>query len=161
MRWLPAILLLGSTVACEPPPDVEPLACRKAAPGEADLGAGDLAAGFIPLEDGEDIPVIFGPQGMHMIVVSIQVRDLEAAEVGTMGNHVQVAIREQGEVVGGTVIDMEPLTSAEVSEFLGLRAVFTVAEIQDVIGKVIEVEGIVRDGCGRELETARWLTLVE
>jgi len=161
MRWFPAILLLGATLGCEPPPDVEPLACRKAAPGEAELGAGDLATGFIPLEDGEEVPVVFGPQGMHMIVVSIQVDDLEAAEVGSLGNHVQVAMVLEGEVVGGTVIDMEPMANGDLSEFLGLRAVFTVAEIQEVIGEVIEVEGAVVDGCGRELETSRWVTLVE
>ncbi len=160
MRATLAVLLL-LLVGCEPEPDVEPLPCRNPEPGLADLGEGDLASGFVDLQDGDELPLIFGPQGMHMVVVSARITDLEPAQAGGIGNRVTVAIRHEGEVVGGTVADMEPSEAVgETTDFLGIRAIFTAAEVELLDEALAEVEVIVRDGCGRELAAERPLRLV-
>lgn len=154
-------LLLVLLVACEPEPDVEPLPCRNAEPGVAELGAGDLASGFLEIADGDDIPVVFGPQGMHMITVSTRIVDMEPAQAGGIGNRVSMAIRWEGEVVGGTVNDMQPSeVIGDTSSFLGIRGIITEAEVEILDEQIAEVETIVRDGCGRELKASRNLRLI-
>ena len=156
------LLLIGlAGPGCEPEPDVEPLPCRNPDPGVAELGEGDLASGFLELVDGEDLSVVFGPQGMHMVHVSSRVVGLEPAQAGGIGNMVSVAIRYEGEVVGGVVADMKPsAVQGDVSDFLGVRAIITAAEVDLLDQQVADVEIIVRDGCGRELVAERPLRLV-
>lgn len=152
--------LLGFLAACRPAPDVEPLPCRNPEAGLAELGKGDLDTGFIALEDGDEIEVVFGPQGMHMIVVSARIVDFEAAGAGGTGTDVSVAIRYGGEILGGTVGQLEPsLETEDGVEFLGIRAVFTVSEIEPFDGVPAEVEMVVVDGCGREISAERTLVL--
>ena len=159
MRWFALLLVL--LVACEPEPDVEPLPCRNAEPGVAALGAGDLSTGFLPVDDGDDLPLVFGPQGMHMVVVSVRVEDLEPAQAGGIGNRVTVAVRHDGEVVAGTLADMQPSVEQQhLSDFLGIRAIFTAAEVELLDDEEADVEVTVRDGCGRELVDERPQRLV-
>ncbi len=165
MRGLRALLLLAATLAlttgCEPPPDVEPLPCRNPEPGVAELGVGDLSTGFLQVVEGDDIPVVFGPQGMHMVVVSSRVLNMEPAQAGGIGNRVSVALRHDGVVVGGTVNDMQPSADTPAgTDFLGIRAVITHAEVEDLDQVVADVEVVVRDGCGRELVAERELRFV-
>lgn len=162
-RLLAAALgcLALAALGCEPAPDVEPLPCRIAEAGVSTLGEGDLSTGYLELDDGQDLAVSFGPQGMHMVFVSARISNMEPAQAGGIGNRVSVAIRLQGEVVGGTVADMKPsVTDGGISDFLGIRAIITAAEVEDLDGQVTDVEVIVRDGCGRELAADRPLRLV-
>ena len=154
-------LLALVLLACEPVPDEEPLPCRNLEAGVADLGAGDLDSGYQELVDGDEITIVFGPQGMHMVTVSSRVIDLEPAQAGGIGNEVSLAVRVGGEVVGGVVSDMEPASQVgEVSDFLGIRGVFTEAEVDRLYGELAEVEVVVRDGCGRDLTAQRELRLM-
>ncbi len=160
---LSALALLGALLAClvgcEPEVDVEPLPCRNRDPGIADLGAGDLATGFLPVEDGDKMFVMFGPQGMHMIVVSVVVDSFERPSAGGAGNEISVAIRHEGEVVGGTITHVFPAMNGDTASFLGLRAVFTQAEVDELADKLADVDVTVRDGCGRAIETTRSVKL--
>lgn len=162
MRLLLVLLALGlACTGCEPEPDVEPLPCRNPEPGVADLGEGNLATGFLDLDDGQDLGVVFGPQGMHMVIVSARVAGMEPAQAGGIGNRVTVGIRHEGVVVGGTVADMQPSAEdAEFTDFLGIRAIITAAEVEELDQVEADVEIIVRDGCGRELVVERALRLV-
>ncbi len=159
------VLLAGAAVlatACNPPEDVEPLACRNEDPGTATLGKGDLNAGFITVEEGDPLAVLFGPQGMHMVVVSVQVENLETSSAGGLGNDVSIGMWQDGEIIGGTKGDLIPVEAAGgLSEFLGLRAVITVAEVETVGNQDAYIEATVVDGCGRELTTGKdlWLAL--
>lgn len=153
--------LAALTLGCEPPPDVEPLACRNPEPGVAEIGIGDLNTGFISLEDGDDLPLIFGPQGMHMVVLSARVEDLEVGSVGGSGTEIAAALRQDGEVVGGVSQEMTPTSdSGGVVEFLGVRAIITVAEVEDIANQYADVEITVTDGCGRALTDSRELFLL-
>ncbi len=153
------VALLASLVGCEPEIDIEPLPCRNRDPGVADLGPGDLATGFLPVEDGDKMFVMFGPQGMHMIVVSVVVDDFERPSVGGAGNEIAIAIRHDGDVVGGTVTHVFPSMKGDTASFLGLRAVFTQAEVDDLADKLADVDVTVRDGCGRAIVATRSIRL--
>ncbi len=158
LTLLLVIALLGT--ACEPPPDVEPLPCRNLEPGMAELGKGDLSTGFTELSDGDDVHVVFGPQGMHMLTLSLRVWDMEPSQAGGVGNRVSVGIRHEGVVVGGVSNDMEPSAQQdEITEFLGIRSVFTAAEVDVLDEEMANIEVIVSDGCGRELSATRPLRL--
>lgn len=151
----PAALALLALVACRPPPDEEPLACRNEEAGQAELGVGDLNTGFLPLEDGDPLFVSFGPQGMHMVVVSLRVTAMERSSGGGQASRVEIALWQDGEIVGGTSNAMLPSAeSGEVVDYLGLRAIFTVAEIEGVGNRAATVEGTAVDGCGRELSAS-------
>lgn len=156
------VLLLLLLAACEPPPDVEPLACLNDVPGEAVLGEGDLTTGWTPLEDGDPIQISFGPQGMHMIVVAVAVTDLEEPGAGGDGTQIRVAMDWAGDIVGGTVSTMQPSTlDGARQEFLGIRAVITEAEVDVLADELIDVAATVVDGCGREIEARRTLRFVQ
>ncbi len=158
-RKLPLIALL-LVQACEPAADVEPLDCDNPVPGISIVGKGNLETGFKDLEDGADLLFVLRPQGMHMIMLSARIFDMEPAQAGGIGNRVTVAVRHEGVVVGGTVADMQPsLVAGEATDFLGVRAVFTAAEIDLLDQEVADVEITVRDGCGRELVAERPLQL--
>ena len=155
-------IALLALVACRPPPDVEPPACRNLEPGQAALGTGDLTTGFLPLEAGDPLMIAFGPQGMHMVVVSIQVTDMERSNAGGPVDRVDVALWQDGAIVGGTTARIAPSAEGgDVVDYLGLRAIFTAAEIEEVGDRAATFEGTVVDGCGREISasTEVWLTL--
>ena len=157
---LAAAALLAT--GCNPPSDIEPLACRNEDPGVAALGMGDLDKGFTPVEEGDTLPLVFGPQGMHMVVLSVQVDNLEASAVSGLGNEVAIGLYQDDEVVGGTKGDMVPVAGSEdVAEFLGIRAIITAAEVEEFGNQVAYVEATVVDGCGRELTDGMvlWLQL--
>lgn len=157
MRFLPLVALLG----CRPPPDVEPLACRNTEAGVAELGIGDVNSGFVPLQPGDPLPILFGPQGMHMVVVSIRVTDMEQSSGGPVGR-VDVAIVQDDAIVGGTTAEIAPSAESDgIVDYLGLRAVFTAAEIDAIGDRDATLDGTVVDGCGRELTTSIdvWLEL--
>ncbi len=169
MRWLPLIALIA---ACEPPIDVEPLACLNEKAGTATLGEGDLTTGFSALKidvDSEDCPIdseepcvqiSFGPQGMHMIVVAVQVEHLEMPSGARVGSPFEISMTQNNELVGGTIGEIEPLTEEGISDFLGIRTIITHAEVGQLVGEYpTEVQAVVTDGCGRQIEDTRtvWL----
>ncbi len=161
-RSAPALVALAAGLGCNPPADVEPLACRNPEAGRASLGAGDLEIGFVPLAEGDAVALEFGPQGMHMVVLSVRVEDLETASVAGLGNEVSLGLYEDGALVGGTVGDLTPVEAADgAAEFLGMRAIITAAEVEDVGDRMAWVEATVVDGCGRELVAGLdlWLSL--
>jgi hypothetical protein len=154
--WFLAGVASIAAIGCMPAPDVEPLACQNEVAGVASLGVGDLDVGFAPMEDGDAVQAQLGPQGMHMLMVSVRVDRLEAASVGSIGTEISIRIEQAGAVIGGTVADMQPSAeSGDITDFLGMRAIFTVDDLEELTGEPIEVEAQVRDGCGRALVSIR------
>lgn len=163
-RALPTLLalaLLGGG-ACVPGQDVEPWLCENPDPAFAELGAGDLETGFQELDDGSDIGIVLGPQGLHMIVVSVRLEGFEMPTVGGGATPIQVAIRTGDTLVGGAVEELAPSTedpAMDRVEFLGLRAIFSVADIIALGDVLAEVDASIQDGCGREIRTSANLKL--
>ncbi len=150
-----ALLAALALAACD---STEELECLNPEPGVAEVGAGDLTTGFIELDDGDDVSVVLGPQGLHMIVVSARAREFEMPSQAVI--HVEVGIRAGGEIVGGTVANVEPSSFIDGAvELLGLRAVFIVEEVRPLDGQLADVELVVVDGCGRRLESTRRVRL--
>lgn len=150
-----ALLAALALAACDSTAELE---CLNPEAGVAEVGAGDLTTGFIELEDGDEVRVVLGPQGLHMIVVSGRARDFEMPREAQI--HVEVGVRAGGEIVGGTVANVEPSSFSDGAvELLGLRAVFTVAEVRPLDGQLADVELIVVDGCDRRLESTQRVRL--
>jgi hypothetical protein len=149
MRRLVAIAaLLG--VGC-----TDPEACLDPEPGRAELGLGDQITGYAPMSEGDEVAVVLGPQGLHMIVVSVRLESLEPTR-GDQPYRVTVAIERAGEVIGGAIDLIAPsVEEADRVEFLGLRAVFTIAEVRPLDGAEVELTATVTDGCGRLIEARR------
>lgn len=117
--------------------------CPVPAAGAVEVGVGDLDTGFIEVGDGDDVQVVLGPQGLHMIVVAARLADDGALADGEAAR-VSVGIRHGEQIVGGTVQDVPVADGA----LLGLRAVFTVAEVAPLAGELVRVEIEVDHGCG-------------
>lgn len=142
------------TAACMPPVDEEPLACLNPEPGTIEMGAGDLKTGWSAVADGDEIRIVFGPQGNHMIVVALAVTDMELPQSG-LASLVTVSLERDQVVVGGTVGLLEPTdVDGDRLEWLGIRAAITDADVSHLIDETITVVGSVEDGCGRELTVA-------
>ncbi len=153
-----ALLILAG---CGPEPDVEPLPCRNAEPGSAELGAGNLETGFVTVADGSEFSIVLGPQGQHMVTVSVRVRDLEMPSSVADRLRTAVAIRKDGALVGGTVSEVAPVMMQESANFLGLRAIITADEIAPLTTGAAQLETTVTDGCGREISASLNSRLVQ
>lgn len=157
-RLAPIVILL--IAACEPAEDVEPFSCESPDPGLLEVGVGDLATGFVPINDGDPVQVLLGPQGLHMIVVSARIQGYEAPPYGERAR-VTAATRLDGEVIGGTVGFLLPeQAEPDRYDFVGLRSVFA-AEVEVFVGKQADVVITVQDACSRDVRASRRVTLVQ
>lgn len=155
-RWLIsaalATLLAGCTAGA-------PDQCENPEPGVAELGLGDLDSGYVPATDGGDVRVVLGPQGLHMIVVSVRVWQLEAPPAGEPC-HLGVAIDHDQQLVGGAIADVMPVAGAGgATDFLGLRTTFQISDVRALDGELVQLVANVTDGCGRSIQATRTLRL--
>ena len=160
-RSLAPLLCLG-LATCGPPMDEEPLACRNVDEGIASIGAQDTSNGFLPVADQSELLIQFGPQGMHMVTVSLRVDNFEMPRAGSGGTHVTLALIQDGIVQGGTVGNLSPtLVVGNRVEFHAVRAIITEAEIGKMVGRPAQMRADIEDGCGRLLSTAVTMTVVD
>jgi hypothetical protein len=145
---------LAACTAGDGPPE-----CANPIPGRAEIGFGDLDTGYHAAAEGSDAQVVLGPQGLHMVVVSIRVQGFEAPPAGE-ASHVTVAIEHGGQVVGGAIGDLSSTPGADdASDFLGVRTVFNVADVRALEGEMVELVATVTDGCARPIEATRTVRL--
>ena len=149
-------------VACVPAADIEPAACRNPKPAIAELGTGDLNTGFKPLADGADALVTLGPQGLHMILVSVKLTGFETPAAGSGRSQLWLSVRNQETFLGAIPATEKPVTiDGQTVAFLGLRPVMTLDNVSDYFGKLSEVEVTIRDGCDRMIHAKRTVRLVQ
>ena len=160
MTLLAALLLLACP-GCDPAADVEPTVCRNPTPATGSLGLGNKATGFIPVVAGDPVTVVLGPQGLHMVVLSVRLDDFELPSVGGVRTRVRAAVRDNGKVVAGAVENAAApaVVDAMGVEFLGIRATFQADEVDPFDGRLADVSITVRDGCGRDVRAAGQLRL--
>lgn len=155
------LLALMAAFGCDPAEDVEPIVCKNALPAVGALGLGDKATGFIHVEAGDPVQVVLGPQGLHMVVLSVRLDDFELPSVGGVRTRVRAAVRENGKVVAGAVeaAAAPAVIEDERVEFLGIRATFQADEVDPFDGRMADISITVRDGCGRDIRAADQLRL--
>ncbi len=154
------LIALSLLAACEPEPDVEPLVCTIEEPGIATLGLGDQSTGFLDVEEGSAAQITLGPQGLHMIVVSVRLEAFEMPRLTSVPTGLQIGIWLDEEVVGGVVEQVAPsLETADFVEFLGIRSIITVEDLHTLDGQMSRIEVEVIDGCGRAIVAERSLEL--
>ncbi len=134
-------------------------ACPAESAAHGEIGLGDLATGFSPMSDGAEVPIVLGPQGLNMIEICVRVVGLAPSEDGSYP--VSVGVYHGGEVVAGAIGTLEPVLAddAGTADFLGLRVVFTLAEVRPLDGQPAEVQATVTDGCGQPVLASRIITL--
>ena len=148
---------LALLIGCDPGTDMEPPGCTSDVPPEPEAGIGDLVEGFKPLDDGEVIEAIMGPQGLHMLEVSLRVNDFVQPRVPGMHLAFETEARFHGQVVAGaTGNDARPVHDGDRIEYLGIRVTFAkddaAAKYAD---QLLDVDIRMRDGCYRLLEARR------
>jgi hypothetical protein len=132
--------------------------CSDPAAAGAEIGLGDLDTGFSSMTDGTAVPIVLGPQGLNMIVVSVRATGL--APTGDGAYPVAVEVDHDGELVAGTLGPLVPETGPDgADDFLGLRVIFTVAEVRPLDGVMAEVTATITDGCDRDLVAVRVVRL--
>jgi len=160
-----ASLLFASLCACYPAPDVEPFVCRNPQPADATLGTGDKVKGFKPLNDGDDLMVALGPQGLYMITPSLKLKHFEMPVIGTSNTRVSVTVRRQGTLLGGIEVSTPPdkLDEPDTIAFLGVQMPFTTEETSAYLGSpmMTDVAMSLVDGCGRRITSTRSVRLVK
>jgi hypothetical protein len=148
--------------ACEPMPDVEPSACHNLEPAVAEIGTGDENTGFKPTVDGDDALVTLGPQGLHMILISVKLTDFETPSAGAGQSRLWLSVRNQETLLGAIPATERPIALDDKNvAFLGLRPVMTLDNVSEYFGKLSEVEVTIRDGCDRLIHAKRIVRLVQ
>lgn len=165
LRTLATVTLLLSTMsACGSSPDDEPIACVNQQPGNLELGTGDSATGFIPLEDGGEIGLGLVAGGPRLLTVSLRATDFEHPTDGTGDAEVTIEIsRDLGDGSEDVAHAFEEMVTGPpdgVVEILGINCVVGNVDIDSLVNDQIQIDAEVIDGCGRPLKASKTATVV-
>jgi len=161
LRKLLAVLAIFAW-ACVPDADIEPTACQNEQPGTMEVGGGDMATGFKVLHDGDNALVTLGPQGLHMILVSVKLQNYEAPQVGAGRTVLWLSLYHGDKLLGATPVTQEPTVQPDgTMVFLGLRPTITADDAKAYFDKLATVEVSLRDGCDRMVTGKRVVKLIQ
>ncbi len=160
-RWLLGALLCAGLLGCDPAEDIEPLVCKNPTLAVGHLGIGNKKTGFIAVQQDDPVKVVLGPQGLHMVVLSVRLEDFELPSVGGSRTRMRAAVREGGKVIAGAVeaAASPAVIEGKLVEFLGIRATFQAEEVDPFDGRLADISITVRDGCGRDVRASDSLRL--
>lgn len=161
LRKLLVVLAIAGW-GCVPDADVEPTSCHNEQPGTMEIGAGDMATGYKPMHDGDNALVTLGPQGLHMILVSVKLQNYEAPQVGAGRTQLWLSLYHGSKLLGATPVTQEPMMQADgTMVFLGLRPTITADDAKAYFDKLATVEVSIRDGCDRMVTGKRVVKLIQ
>lgn len=156
------LLVCCALLGCVPDPDVEPVTCRNPLPASAEIGAGDLATGFKPMDEGAKALVSLGAQGLHMITVSVKLTGFEAPQAGGAAAQLWLSLYQEGKLLGAVPVIAKPQKlDKETVVFLGLRPTIIVDNAVVYFGKPTQVEVTVRDGCDRLIHARKTVLMIQ
>ncbi len=162
LRKALTLLLFAAAWGCVPDADVEPTSCHNPLPGTMEVGGGDMATGYQPMMDGDNALVTLGPQGLHMILVSVKLKNYEAAQVGAGRTQLWLSLYSGSKLLGATPVTQEPTMQADgTMVFLGLRPTITADDAKIYFDKLATVEVSIRDGCDRMVTGKRVVKLIQ
>jgi hypothetical protein len=147
-------LLLALSTGCGPvEEDVQP---------QVLLGTGEWD--WEPLEEGDLMPVIQGPQGGHHLLGSVRIRGLESGDPGQLGDKSNPTTRFTVRLTGENltphstyVQGLDPLDSEDsewAHEMIGRFAILDVEDDSELDGLTLEFEVQVEDIDGRKASNA-------
>jgi hypothetical protein len=141
MRWLPLLLLVGC-----------------ASPGPASVALGTGWASFEPLADGQDLELVYGPQGGWHIDLSLRTTglDADATAITYSAVHEGVSMGFPAEL---PLADALVLHTDTGWDRLGDRVVFDAQADTEILDRTMVVAVVVTSD-GRVLEDQRTVTIV-
>ncbi len=161
-RKLASLLLILAISGCTPNADVEPTSCHNDQPGSMEIGGGDMATGYKALKDGDNALVTLGPQGLHMILVSVKLKNFEAPQVGSGTSKLWLSVYHGDKLLGATPVTEKPVQLGDTTVvFLGLRPTITADDAKAYFGDLSTVEVSIRDGCDRVVQAKRVVRLIQ
>jgi hypothetical protein len=130
--------------------DVEPL------PSEVTLGTGEDA--FVPVDDGDDITIVFGPQGGYHLTGSMRASGIVPGNPDSLADpHNPITAfrvwNEAGDPISGLqgaheVLyqeGLEPTDTPGLFEMVGRRVFLDIASDDEIVGTTLTVEVEVHD----------------
>lgn len=109
-----------------------------------ELGTGELA--FVPLADGDELDVIFGPQGGYHVLGSVRTLDIEPGDTEDLANprnpEVVFSLRVNGEpleIVGSYTQGLRPSDQPPWShQMLNRFIILDIDDDDDIVGQTAE-----------------------
>ena len=152
-----ALLVLGLAVGCAGEPASEPVE-----PGVR-LGTGEIE--FEPLEDGDDLVVIFGPQGGYHVLGSFQGAGFEAGDPHDLSDPSNPIVRFE---LWDGARQLAPFASFQqgldeedgVMEMLGRFVLLAIDDDDEIVGGQARFTVVVEDASGTLWEDDKTVNLV-
>jgi hypothetical protein len=130
-------------------------------PASIEVGGGNLDTGFVPVADGDRMPVFNGGNGALWLFVSVRLHDFESPADG-LTTEVGVTVWDADLRIGGVSVSALPVDAGlDTVVFLGLPALFRSGAASSLIesGQPVRVRATVRDACGRVIRGEREILL--
>ena len=117
------------------------------------VGGGTTQTGFLDLNDGADMTIVLGPQGLYMVTPSVRAFGMYPGVSGRTGNsndpEILIELLDGSTVIGGSARANLGLTGTVAGdERLGIFTPFT-EELSTYLGQTVTIRGEVTDACGR------------
>jgi len=134
-------------------PDATPVDCSFSEGAQVIAGGGTLQTGFLALNDGADMDVTLGPQGLYMLTPAIRTHGLYPGHSGSVGHDddpmVVISIYKDAVQIGGSAEARIGLTPGpNGAELLQIFSPFTV-DLSTYDGQQVEIRARVDDACNR------------
>lgn len=120
------------------------------------IGTGERA--FVPLADGDEAEVVYGPQGGYHVVASLQVAGVDPGDPDDLGDPdnptIRLVARHEGEALAAFVYEQGLREARErgVYEMLGRLLILDIATDDEIVGDALLIEASVEDVHGVRLE---------
>ena len=128
------------------------------------LGGGTTQTGFLALNDGDDMTVVLGPQGLWMVTPSVRARGMYPGVAGRRdGNDPLIEIKAylNDVEIGSSAREHLGLTqTANGDEGLGIFMPFTALQVE-YLGMSVLLRGTVSDACARSANDELTIAVVQ
>lgn len=145
LTWLPLLAVSLAALAAAGCSGDEADRCDGPDPVVESIGTGDLERGMLPLAPGDALTVHLAFNGAHTVMVSARFQGV-VLDAKTLD--LDVALRLDGTVIGGTTGPVHATASGGEVEVLGIRARITHA-LGSTEGRTVNVAVAATDACGR------------
>ncbi len=136
-----------------------------------EIGGGSLQSGFVPLEDGAEMVITFGPAGAYMVIASLRVSGIDPGKSGRLASELDPLVDIEALLdttpigalgVCGTGPEYRGMqTTEDGAELLGVWVGFPTAQLDDLVGQTLTLRAEGTDVCGRHASDQLTVLLVQ